>query len=110
MNVIILPLILAVPIIWLYAEFKLGRLARITLGIISMVCSGFLIYGFCQVKPFYESAWHRNSIRDAESLLKQGQTSSVITAFDAYNSIAATGSTFRASEHLMHALECGQTN
>jgi hypothetical protein len=56
MNVIILPLILAVPIIWLYAEFKLGRLARITLGIISMVCSGFLIYGFCQVKPFYESA------------------------------------------------------
>ena len=110
MNVIILPLVLAVPLVWLYAEFKLGRPARITLGLVSILCSGLLVYAFCQVKPFYESAWHRNSIRDAGRLLKQGQTNIVIAAFDDYSSIAATSTTFKASEHLMHALERGQTN
>ena len=110
MNIIILPLILVVPIIWLYAEFKLGRRMRIAFGLISMFCSGFLIYGFCQIKPFYESAWHRNSIRDAESLLKQGQTNIVISAFETYTSIAATNSTFLASERMMHILKSGQTN
>jgi hypothetical protein len=110
MNVIILPLILVVPLIWLYAEFKCGRRIRITLGLLSIVLSAFLIYAFCQVKPFYESAWHRNSIRDAESLLKQGQTNIVISAFETYSSIAATNSTFRASEQMMHILERGQTN
>ena len=107
---IILPLILAISLIWLYAEFKFGRRTRITLGLLSIVFSAFLIYAFCQVKPFYESAWHRNSIRDAESLLKQGQTNIVISAFEAYSSIAATDSTFRASEQMMHILEHGKTN
>ena len=110
MNIIILSLILVVPIIWLYAEFKLGRRMRIAIGLISMLCSGFLIYGFCQIKPFYESGWHRNSIRDAESLLKQGQTNIVISAFETYTSIAATNSTFLASERMMHILKSGQTN
>ena len=107
MNIIVLPLILAVWIVWLYAEIKLGRRARIIFGLIAMLCSGFLVYAFCQVRPFYESAWHRNSIRDAESLLKQGQTNLVITAFETYSSIAATGSTFQASERMMHVLESG---
>jgi hypothetical protein len=110
MNIIVLPLILVIPVIWLYAEFKLGRRARIILGLISILCTGFLIYAFCQVKPFYESAWHRNSIRDAERLLMQGQTNMVISAFETYNSISATDSTFRASEQMMHILEHGQTN
>jgi hypothetical protein len=96
--------------IWLYAEFRLGRRARIIFGLISIFCTGFLIYAFCQVKPFYESAWHRNSIRDAERLLKQGQTNIVISAFETYSSISATDSTFRASEQMMHILERGQTN
>jgi len=110
MNIIILPLVLAVAIFWLYAEFKLGRRARVILGLVAMLCAGFLVYAFCQVKPFYESAWHRNSIRDAESLLKQGQTNIVIRAFENYSSIAATDSTFRASERMMHDLKSGQTN
>jgi hypothetical protein len=109
MNVIILPLILGVVIIWLYAEFKLGRRARIMLGLAAIFSSGLLVYAVCQIKPFYESAWHRNSIRDAESLLKQGQTNVVISAFETYSSIAATDSTFRASERMMHILESGQT-
>jgi hypothetical protein len=110
MNIVVLPLILAVLIIWLYAEFKLERRARIVFGFIAMLCGGFLIYAFCQIKLFYESAWHRNSIRDAEALLKQGQTNIVISAFETYTSIAKTNSTFRASEQMMHILERGQTN
>jgi hypothetical protein len=109
MSIIVLPLILVVLVLWFYAEFKLGRRARIILGLIVMLCSGFLVYAFCQVRPFYESSWHRNSIRDAESLLKQGQTNLVISAFETYTSIAATDSTFRASERMMHVLESGQT-
>ena len=104
MNIIILPLILAAFGFWLYAEFKLGRGARIILGLISIVCDGFLVYAVCQIRPFYESAWHRNSIRDATALLKQGQTNAVISAFETYTSVAATGSTFRASEQMMHTL------
>ena len=102
MNIIVLPLILAVWIVWLYAEIKLGRRARIIFGLIAMLCSGLLVFAFCHVKPFYESAWHRNSIRDAEILLKQGQTNVVISAFETYSSIATTDSTFRASEQMMH--------
>jgi hypothetical protein len=109
MNIIILPLILVIPIIWLYAEFKLGRGMRITLGLLSMLSGVFLIYAFCQVKPFYESAWHRNSIRHAESLLKQGQTNIVISAFETYNRVAATNSTFQASEQMMRILEREQS-
>jgi hypothetical protein len=105
MNIIILPLILVVPIVWLYAEFKLGRGMRIALGLLSMLSGVFFIYALCQVRPFYESAWHRNSIRDAESLLKQGQTNIVISAFEIYNRVAATNSTFRASEQMMHLLK-----
>jgi hypothetical protein len=104
MNIIILPLILAALVFWLYAEFKLGRGARIGLGLVSILCGGFVIYAFCQIRPFYESAWHRNSIRDATALLKQGQTNVVISAFETYSSVAATDSTFRASEQLMHSL------
>jgi hypothetical protein len=110
MNLIILPFILAVLIFWLYAEFKLERRVRIALGFVSLLCISFLVYAVCQVKPFYESHWHRNSIRDAENLLKQGQTNVVISAFETYNSIAATNSTFRASEQMMHILERAQTN
>ncbi|HKI69932.1 MAG TPA: hypothetical protein VKA67_10110 [Verrucomicrobiae bacterium] len=104
MNIIILPLILAAFGFWLFAEFKLGRGARIILGLVSIVCGGFLVYAVCQIRPFYESAWHRNSIRDATALLKEGQTNVVISVFETYSSIATTGSTFRASEQLTHTL------
>ena len=107
--VVILPvllpiLFLAIPVVWLYAEFKLGRWIRITFGILSISCGVFLIYGFCQDRLDHESAWHRNSIRDATALLKQGQTNVVISAFETYASIAATDSTFRASQLMMHTL------
>jgi hypothetical protein len=95
-------LFLAIPIVWLYAEFKLGRRTRIALGLVSMVCIVFLTNCFWMPTVFYERAWHRNSIRDAEVLLKQGQTNVVISAFETYSSIAATDSTFRASEQMMH--------
>jgi hypothetical protein len=75
-----------------------------------MLLTGFLVYAFCQVRPFYEHAWHRSSIRDATRLIKEGQTNIVITAFETYSSIAETNSTFRASERMMHILERRQTD
>jgi hypothetical protein len=102
--------ILAIPIVWLYAEFKFERGLRITLGLLSMICIFFLTNAFWENTVFYERAWHRNSIRDANYLLKQGQTNIVISAFDTYNSIAATGSTFRASEQMMHILRKARNN
>ena len=110
MNTFILPLMLVVVVFWLYAEFKLGRWARIICGFVTILCSGFLVYAFCQIKPSYESAFHRSSIRDAGTLLKQGQTNVVISAFETYTSIAATGSTFQASGRMMHVLRRSQTN
>jgi hypothetical protein len=110
MSILIPPAILGVAVLWLYAEFKLGRRARVILGLLAMLCTGILVFALCQVRPFYESAWHRGSIRDAERLLKQGQTNLVITAFETYGRIAATNSTFRASEGMMHVFKRGQTN
>ncbi len=110
MTIIAFPLILAVLTFWLYAEIKMGFKARIASSVLVIVCSGYLVYAFCQVKPLYENAWQRNSIRDAATLLKQGHTNVVISAFETYSSIAATDSTFRASEQMMHALQRGQTN
>jgi hypothetical protein len=110
MNIIILPLILAVFGFWMYAEFKLGRGVRILSGLVAILFGGFLVYAFCQYHAFYESGWHRNSIRDATVLLKQGQTNIVISAFETYTNIAATDSTFRASEQLMHILRDARNN
>ena len=100
----VLLLFLVIPIVWLYAEFKFGRRARITFGLVSMVCIVLLTNCFWEPTVFYERAWHRNSIRDADFLLKHGQTNIVISAFDTYGNIAATNSTFRASEQMMHIL------
>ena len=46
MNIIILLLILASFGFWFYAEFKLGRRARIIFGLTSMLLSGLLVYAF----------------------------------------------------------------
>ena len=52
MNIIILPLVLVISMIWLYAEFKLGR-EHVHIGLISILCTGFLIYA-CQVSLLRE--------------------------------------------------------
>lgn len=102
--------IIIVLAFWLFAEVKLGQRARITSGLIAIVFTGFLVNAFCRVKPFYESEWHRNSIRDATILLRQGQTNTVVRAFETYTSIAATDSTFRASERMARDLRNAQNN
>ena len=97
-------ILLVVPIIWLYAEFKLSRGVRVALGLLSLVTVGILTYSVSGVFRFYESAWHRTSIRDAADLLRKGDTNAVLHAFDTYTSVVATGSTFRASEKMMQSL------
>jgi hypothetical protein len=94
---------LLVPIVWLYAEFRLGRTARICLGVLSLCTVGLVTYSVCGVYRHYENAWHRNSIRDAAALLRKGDTRRVQEAMDQYNSMVVTGSTFRASEKMMQS-------
>jgi len=102
MHIFAIPF-LVVPIVWLYAEFKLGRPARICLGVLSLVTVGLVTYSACSMFRHYESAWHRASIRDAADLLRKGETRPVQEALDQYNSMVATGSTFRASEKMMQS-------
>jgi hypothetical protein len=97
-------ILLVIPIAWIYAEFKSSRGVRVGLGLLSLVVAGFVVYSISGVLQFYESGWHRTSIRDAAELLRKGDTNAVLRAFDTYNSIVATGSTFRASEKMMQSL------
>jgi hypothetical protein len=98
-------LLILIQIVWLYAELKRGRIARISLGVLSIVSTGFLIQALDQIPRAYESAMHRGSIKAAEEQLRRGETNEVLKAFNAYNAIAATGSTFEASEAMWKILK-----
>ena len=104
MNTILFVLIL-IPLTWLYAEFKFGRSARLSLGLLSIVVTAFVTYSFGLLSQDNERAWHRNSIKAASDFLAKGDTYRVQRAFDAYNTTVATSSTFRASEAMWHALK-----
>lgn len=108
MNVFVVIPIALIPIFWLYAEFKLGRAARVSFGFLSIVVAVFLTCLFSQFTSEYERAWNRSSIKLAEELLAKGETNHVQRAFNAYNTIIATGSTFRASEKMWHVLKSEQ--
>jgi hypothetical protein len=97
-------ILVVIPIVWIYAEFNWSRRVRVALGLLSLVIVGLVMYSVSGVARFYESAWHRTSIRDAAALLRKGDTNAVLRAFDAYNSVVTTGSTFRASERMMQSL------
>jgi hypothetical protein len=96
--------LLVIPIWWVYAEFKMSRRVRITLGVLSFACVGFVVHTAYYVRNYYEDAWHRTSIRDATDLIRKGNTNAVLAAFETYSSGVATGSTFRASEKMMKTL------
>jgi hypothetical protein len=110
MNVIMVAIFVVIPFLWLYAELKLGRIARICLGLLSVVSVAILTYSFGQLGPAYESEWHRNSIKVAADLLAKGETNRVQAALDSYNSVVPTSSTFRASEAMWHVLKQAQTH
>jgi hypothetical protein len=104
MHSLLTLIFLVIPVVWIIAEFKSSRGVRLSLGLLSLVIVGVVTYSISGVFGFYESAWHRNSIRDASVLLRKGDTNAALRAFDVYNGIVTTGSTFRASEKMMQSL------
>jgi len=100
---ILLPLLA----LWIQAERRWGRPARITLGLALLVASAVIAYDFAKFIPRYESRFHRSSLRLADELTTKGETQRVQQAIQTYNSIAATGSTYRASMEMWRVLNHG---
>ena len=94
-------LLLIIPAFWLYAEFKLGRTARLVSGIISIAVVAVLIDSAFQYRRSYEKIWHRRSMHLAAELLSKGETNKLQRAFEAYNTTVRTGSTEQASSDML---------
>ncbi len=103
MHILVALIVLAALVGWVYAECRLGRVARIAFGLIGIAASAGLTLSLCQTKHFYENGWHRSSIKAAQRLLVRGETNAVISAFENYTSTSAKEGTFRASEQMMQA-------
>jgi hypothetical protein len=99
--------LLAVPAFWLYAEFKLGRAARICLGIASIISIAFVASELSSIMPIEESVLHGSSLKLAGQLMASGQTVRVQQAIDAYNGQASTGSTYSAAGEMWDVLNHG---
>ena len=100
-------LLLAFPVLWLYAEFKLGRVARMCLGIASIISITFVVSEFHNLGTTYETVLHRSSLKLAGELMASGQTVRVQQAIDAYNGLASTGSTYSAASEMWDVLNHG---
>ena len=99
--------LLVLPALWLYAEFKLGRTARISLGIASIVSVTLVIYQFGRIIPTHESVFHSSSLKLAGQLMATGETTRVRQAIDAYNCEATTNSTYSAAMEMWYVLNHG---
>ena len=97
---ILLPLLA----LWVHAERRWGLAARISFGLALLVACSVIAYDFAKFTPRYESGFHRSSLRLAEELTAKGETQRVQQAVQTYNSIASTGSTYRASMEMWHVL------
>jgi hypothetical protein len=85
LGYLVLSLLLVLPIAWLFAELKLGRTARITLGIISLIWVGFCVAAFIGVTTTFQyNSWYGNTTKDLvdESVrqLEMGNTNQVLRA------------------------------
>jgi hypothetical protein len=100
-------ILLAVPALWLYAEFKLGRAARICFGIASVASIAFVASELQSIVPIQESVLHGSSLKLAGELMASGQAVRVQQAIDAYNGQASTGSTYSAASEMWDVLNHG---
>ena len=92
---------------WIYAERRLGVGARIGGGVLCIVLIACSAYFTASVMPSYERTVHRSSIRLTGELLSKGETQRVEQAISTYNSIAATGTTYRAGMEMWDVLNHG---
>ena len=88
---------IAALILWIHAELRLGRWARITSGVVCLLVAIYLTFSLSRVGPRYERDFHRFALKRAEQCLANGETQRVEEALYRYNTIAATGDTYRAA-------------
>jgi hypothetical protein len=96
--------LLVFPALWLYAEFKQGHAARISLGIATMISIAFIVAQLGRILPTCESHVHRSSLKLAEELIARGETNRVQQALEAYNGQASPGSTYSAAFEMWYVL------
>jgi len=94
--------------LWLYAEARLGKTARVITGTICITFTGFACHFFAKIIPRYESTAHRSSLRLAGELTANGETQQVQQAIQAYNRVADSGSTYSASMEMWRVLNQGR--
>ena len=92
---------------WIYAERRLGVAARVAGGLACIFLIGCTTYFVATVMPSYERTVHRSSLRLTGELLSKGETQRVEQAVIIYNSIAATGTTYRAGMEMWDVLNHG---
>jgi hypothetical protein len=101
-TILLLPL--AALCCWIHAERRLGFVARLATGVACIVLTGFACSFFSMFIPRCERTFHRSSLRLAAELNTKGDTQRVQQAIKAYNSIAATGTTYAASMEMWEIL------
>jgi len=84
------------------------RGARISFGLAAIACAAILSWRLAGFIPDVERGHTRSSLRLASELLATGETQRVQQAMQAYSSIAATGSTYRATMEMWDVLNHGE--
>src|SRR5687767_12876457 len=90
---ILLPLL----VLWVYVERRCGFAARIGAALALMIACSVIAHEFAMFIPRYERSFHRRSLNLATQLTANGETQKVHQALQTYDTIAATGTTYRAS-------------
>ncbi len=101
---IFLILFIGLVVFWIYAECRLKLAARI-IGGVACLCFISLATEFVgHIGPYYESGFHRESLRLCEQALTNGNPQIALQALHTYNGIAATGSTYQAAMGMRQVL------
>ncbi|HMO50722.1 MAG TPA: hypothetical protein PKA21_06310 [Kiritimatiellia bacterium] len=106
MTLLAIILIAGLPAAWLFAEFRAGKVLRITFGSLSIITICFMLYTALHVTQQYERQCVATSLNEIRALISAGQTDRILSAIDAYE-IARTNDaafSFSGSSTLMSKL------
>ena len=99
-TLLIAPAVL-LAVAWLISEFKGGKRVRIMLGLLTIVVGGYLVHCAALVEWDFARGWYAVSLRQAEGLLLDGDTNTVLRAIRAHNVTAQTGTVYQATQTFM---------
>jgi hypothetical protein len=89
------------PVAWLISEFKAKPLARVALGLVSMIVVAIISCQLALLKPESEKKYLHDSMVRLHELLRQGKSDKVEKGFSAYDEeIKAGRGQYRASQEM----------